>query len=71
MNFNIPHTTIFVPYYSEDDSKLDQESSLMLAQLNENGRKKHIRSEKKMVKYLNDKIIDFIQSNDSEPALSR
>ena len=34
----------------------------MLAQLNQFGRKKAVKSEKKMIKYLNDKVYEFIHS---------
>jgi len=51
----IDHQTVFIPYYAENDG-LDEECSIIISQLDKNGRQRGIKSEKKLKKYLTSKI---------------
>lgn len=53
-----------MPYCSEgQNSTLDTECALLLVQLGKNGRKKGVRSQGKMIKYLNEKIQEFMNND--------
>lgn len=53
----IDYEVCFIPYYSQSkDSVLDNEMTMLSAQLNQQGKKKRIKSKNSLDTYLNDKL---------------